>query len=132
MLPNVQFMYSTYLITHNIFDYRKQREATSKEAMELDEEMERMQSHTQFKLEEQVCYQLTHHVLDFTSTIDLKNSLTFVDSKRKLYIQNWIYNEACCFHCCHVHQSLYPGSYKIHVFTTHQNYYLKLVIYEVL
>ena len=26
--------------------------------MELDEEMERMQSHTQFKLEEQVCYQL--------------------------------------------------------------------------
>ena len=55
-------MYSTRTVTLHIymciFDYRKQREATSKEAMELDEEMERMQSHTQFKLEEQVCYQL--------------------------------------------------------------------------
>ena len=46
-----------------IFNNRKQREVTNKEAMELDEEMERMQSHTQYKLEEQVCYQFTHNVL---------------------------------------------------------------------
>ena len=45
-----------------IFNNRKQREVTNKEAMELDEEMERMQSHTQYKLEEQVCYQFTYHI----------------------------------------------------------------------